>query len=428
MVGGCRLGSILADTPFFNFAVMGFFDRIFKKRAIGGSLITEIGTGKNYRPNVVSIGNEHQATRVAAVYRCVDILSAGVAVLPFKKKRLNRAEGYFVDDTTPGDMTNYLLSVRPNAHMTAFELMRNAIAQMILLGNAYILPRYGSNGRLSELILCTPHSVAHDTTNDLYHVTDTVNGIVGTFTADEVIHLRNFSLDGGRSGISTVSYAAKALGIQATADNETEGLFATGGRLKGIIGNNKSVSGFGEYQDTELKKLASSIQGEFEAGKDIFSLPGDVQFTSISMTAVDMQLLEHKKYGVVEICRFFGVHPDKVFAQQSNNYKASEMSQVSFLTDTLNPILRKVANEFHAKLVPASVAADYAFEFDTSAIYTTDLSTEAAYMEKTIYTGVMTINDWRRKKGLKPIPGGDTTLISCNVAPIASEKIQGSTK
>lgn len=407
---------------------MGFLDRLFKKRDIGGTLITEIGTGQNYRPNTVSVGNEHQATRVAAAYRCVDILSAGVAVLPFKKKRLNRAEGYFVEDTTAGDMTNYLLSVRPNAHMTAFELMRNAIAQMVLLGNAYIVPQYGTDGRLQELTLCTPHSVGHDTIQDVYSVNDPVNGIFGTFTADQVIHLRNFSLDGGRSGISTVSYAANALGIQATADHETKGLFATGGRLKGIIGNNKGVAGFGEYQDAELQKLAKGFQGEFEAGKDIFSLPGDVQFTPISMTAVDMQLLEHKKFGIVEICRFFGVHPDKVFAQQSNNYKASEMSQVSFLTDTLNPILRKIENEFHAKLIPQGVATDYRFEFDTSTIYTTDLTTEAAYMEKTINTGVMTINEWRRKKGLKPTAGGDTTLVSCNVAPIGSEKIQGSSK
>lgn len=101
------------------------------------------------------------------------------------------------------------------------------------------------------------------------------------------------------------------------------------------------------------------------------------------------------------------------------------MSQVSFLTDTLNPILRKIENEFHAKLVLPEMANDYKFEFDTSTIYTTDLTTEAAYMEKTINTGVMTINEWRRKKGLKPVDGGDQTLVSCNVAPIGSSKIQG---
>ena len=167
------------------------------------------------------------------------------------------------------------------------------------------------------------------------------------------------------------------------------------------------------------------MDGKFKQGQDIVSLLGQVQFTPISMTSVDMQLLEHKKFGVQEICRFFGVHPDKVFAQQSNNYKASDMAQVTFITDTLNPILRKFEAEFKAKLIPGAVADDFKFMFDLSPLFTTDLTTEAAYMEKTINTGVMTINEWRRRKDLKPIEGGDVTFISCNVAPINSVKIQG---
>jgi phage portal protein, HK97 family len=402
---------------------MKLFDKIFKRRSVSGTLAADVGPASIVgSAATVSVGNEYQATRIATAYRCVDILSAGVAVLPFRKKRLNRAENYFVDVDGKTDRTNYLIGVRPNKHMTAFEMIRGAVTQMVLLGNAYIVPRMDERGQLSELILCSPRSVAHDTYSDLYIISDPMNGISGTYTADQIIHLRNMSLDGGRSGISTVSYAAQALGIQATADKETKGLFATGGRLKGIVHNNSSVRGFGEYQDIELGKVAKTIQKEFENGTDIFYMPGDTQFTSISMTAVDMQLLEHKKFGVTEICRFFGVHPDKVFAQQSNNYKASEMSQVSFLTDTLIPILRKIENEFRAKLVPPALADDFRFEFDTTAIYTTDLTTEASYMEKTISTGVMTINEWRRKKGLKPVQGGDTTLVSCNVAPIAERQ------
>ena len=395
-----------------------------KRRSVGGTLETIVGAAGAIDGNFVTVQNEFQASRIAAVFRCIDLLSAGVAMLPFKKKRLNRAMGYFVDVEAPQDNTNYLIGVRPNSRTTAFELLRNTVAQTVLMGNAYIVPKHNELGQLVELTLCSPHSVAHDTLSDLYTVTDVINGIYGTYTADKIIHIRNMSLDGGRTGISTVQYAATALGIQATADKETKRMFATGGRIKGIVHNDTSVRGFGEYQDDELEKTAKMIQERVKTD-DIVYLPGQTQFTPWSMSSVDMQLLEHKKFGVIEICRFFGVHPDKVFAQQSENYKASEMSQVSFLTDTLNPILRKIENEFHAKLVLPEMANDYKFEFDTSTIYTTDLTTEAAYMEKTINTGVMTINEWRRKKGLKPVDGGDQTLVSCNVAPIGSSKIQG---
>lgn len=405
---------------------MKIFDKIFRKRSVSGSLVSTVAPTYPGNANIVEVGNEYQATKIAAVFRCVEILSSGVAGLPFRKKRLNRAEGYFVDVDGKADRTNYLIGVKPNEHSTAYELIKNAVVQMHLLGNAYIIPRYGSNGKLEELILCSPHTVSHTPNLDLYTVNDPYNGILGeVFLPNEIIHLRNMSLDGGRTGISTVQYAAAALGIQATADSQTKQLFAKGGRIKGIVSNDHSVMGFGEYQDTELAKTAQSVDDKFRGGQDIVSLPGEVQFTPISMTSVDMQLLEHKKFGVQEICRFFGVHPDKVFAQQSNNYKASDMAQVTFITDTLNPILRKFETEFKAKLIPDSVADDYKFMFDLSPLFTTDLTTEAAYMEKTINTGVMTINEWRRRKDLKPIEGGDVTFISCNVAPIGSAKIQG---
>lgn len=409
---------------------MKFTDRIFGyfKREAGAAGSEQINTQiapASYRRAAQSVSNEVQATKIAAVFRCVDLLSNGVACLPFVKKRLNKAEGYFVTDKTPDDNTNYLIGIRPNEHQTAFELMKNAVAQMYLLGNAYIFPSYGALGDLESLTLCSPHTVAHDTVNDLYTINDPINGIFEIVGPDDIIHLRNFSLDGGRSGVSTIRYAAAALGIQATADRETGNLFATGGRLKGMVHNDSSVRGFGEYQDKELSNLASQIQDHVNAGEDIFCLSGQAQFTPISMSAVDMQLLEHKKFGVAEICRFFGVHPDKVFAQQSNNYKASEMSQISFLTDTLNPILRKIESEFRAKLVLPSLATDYKFAFDTSSIFTTDLTTEANYMQATINAGVMTVNEWRRSKGLRPVKGGDMTFISCNVAPITAAAMKG---
>ena len=405
---------------------MGIFGKIFRKRSVGGSLVSAVAPSGPGTINVVEVGNEYQATKIAAVYRCVEILSAGVAGLPFRKKRLNRAEGYFMDVDGATDRTNYLIGVRPNPHSTAYELIKNAVVQMHLLGNAYIVPRYDQTGKLSELILCSPRTVSHDPITDVYTVNDPFNGIIGeAFFPDDIIHLRNMSLDGGRTGISTVQYAAAALGIQATADSQTKQLFAKGGRIKGIIGNDTSVRGFGEYQDEQLEMTAKEANNKFNAGQDIISVPGQVQFTPISMTAVDMQLLEHKKFGVLEICRFFGVHPDKVFAQQSNNYKASDMAQVGFITDTLNPILRKFETEFRAKLIPSAVADDYKFIFDLSPLFTTDLTTEADYMTKTINAGVMTVNEWRRRKDLKPVEGGDVTFISCNVAPIGSRKIQG---
>ena len=408
--------------------MLEFIRNIFTSKRSASDTRARLSTSVAWRDGVgeVAVTGEHQAMGIAAVYRCVDILSSSVACLPFRKLRLNRAEGYFLEVDGKGDRTNHIIGVQPSSHLNAFDFMKNAVAQILLQGNAYIVPRWGSDGTLSELILCTPHTVLHSPETDVYTVNDIYNGIMGeTFSCRDIIHLKNMSLDGGRTGVSTIRYAAHVLGIQATTDLQTRNLFSKGGRVKGIIGNNTGLRGFGEYQDQELDRLADAISKRFNQGADIISLPGEVVFTPISMTAIDMQLLETRKFGVQEICRFFGVHPDRAFAGTSGNYKASDMAQVGFIQDTLQPMLRKIEAEFEAKLIPSLVSGEYKFRFDLSPLFITDMSTEADYMTKTIAAGVMTVNEWRRRKGLKPVDGGDKPMITCNVAPIDSEKILG---
>ncbi|OAV64476.1 phage portal protein, HK97 family [Bacteroidales bacterium Barb4] len=91
----------------------------------------------------------------------------------------------------------------------------------------------------------------------------------------------------------------------------------------------------------------------------------------------------------------------------------------------MQPLLRQIELEFETKLIPRKLSGTYKIEFDLDKFFTTDFDSLSNYMEKTIQSGIMTVNEWRIKRGMKPIEGGDTPMISCNVAPINSPKIRG---
>lgn len=363
------------------------------------------------------------AMKLATVYRCVDILSGSIASLPLIYKQKNRY-GVFTEVEHPE--LSYLLQKKANNRQSSFDLFQNAIIQMVLYGNAYIYPRYVGAER-KELILFSPNTCSYDVINNVYDVNDMVNGVFEIFDADEIIHLRNISLDGGYTGISTISYGAKVLGISANADNRTSDSFKPGNMLKGFISGDglAGVKGFGELQDNQIDDIKDKVETQINKGKNIFSLPGAAKFNQLSISSTDLQLLETRKFGVLDICRFMGVHPDKVFAGQSQNYKASAMSNEMFLSDTLQPRLSKIESELNSKLIPRRIAFKEKIEYNVEAMLTTSLEQEAIYIEKTIQNGVYTINYWRAKKGQNPIEGGDTPMISCNVAPVDSPKIRG---
>lgn len=363
------------------------------------------------------------ALRVATVYRCADILSKGVAQLPLIIKR-DRG-GYFTEDTNDIFGLYHLLRWMPNERQSAFELMRSAMLQLIFRGNAILVPEIGAK-EYRRIVLLTPGAASYDKYTNLYTINDVVNGVFGIYPAKEVIHIKNISTDGGYWGVSTIAYAGRVLAITSNADRENVDTFKSGGLVRGFVsGKGGGTIGFGAIQDSQLASVAENVEKQLASGKNIFNLPGEMSFNQLSLSPKDLELLATKQFNVLEICRFFGVHPDKVFAQQSTNYKASEMSQVSFLTDTLQPYLTQIETEFQIKLIPRALAGEYRIDFDIEPLMQTDLTTQATYMEKTIAAGARSVNDWRRKLGQKPVPGGDEPLVSANLVPLNSPKLRG---
>ena len=369
-------------------------------------------------PVSVDAGNDvvttkELAMKIAAVYRCVDIVSKGVAQLPLVVKR--KEDDYFVIDNNDVFGLTYLLQMRPNERLSAYEFKRSIMIQLLIgKGNAYVYPQWGADG-YDSMILLSPGSCTYDVYSNTYVVSDPINKIYGTFDANEIIHFKNLSLDGGYTGVSTLTYAARTLAISANADSANVESFKTRGTLTGFVSGKNATIGFGAIQDTQLSDVANNIEKQLASGKKIFNLPGEMSFNQISLSPSDIQLLETKTFNVLDICRFFGVHPDKVFAMQTANYKASEMSQVAFLTDTLQPVLTQIENELQIKLIPRELAMEFKIDFDIEPLLQTDLLTQADYINKTIQAGVRTVNHWRKKFGQAPVPNGDKVLVSANL-------------
>lgn len=363
----------------------------------------------------VQVNTSYLALSIATVYRCVKLLSDSVANLPMRYMRLKG--DIFVDDRN--SRLHYLLNVQPDATLSAFDFWSLAVQEMLLCGNAYIVPVYSpATMDIDRLALCGRGTVSHDTVNDIYTVNDINNGIYGTYNEDEIIHLKWMCGYNSKVGVSVLEYARTTLSIAATGDAETLNRFATGGNVRGILSNDNSVRGFGEYQDQQLEALAASLDNRFNGGEHIVSLPGQTDFKQVSLTSADMQFLESRKFTVRDICRFFGVHPSFVFDDTSNNYKSAEMANVAFLSNTLNPLLRKIEGELLRKLIAPAQSGKRRFEFDRRGLYACDLESRIKYQSATIAAGIYTVNEWRIEENKAPVEGGDTPLVSANLKAI----------
>lgn len=401
---------------------MSLFTRIFGRREAPAPVKRESDDVEHPTPPTPRQGGTlwpfysgNTALCVATVFRCVKLLSESVAALPVQVMR--RKGGIFVDDID--SRLSFLMNVQPDEYMSAFDMWAQAVQQVLLEGNAYIVPEYSSATMdFHRLVLCAKGTVALDTVGGIYHVNDYVNGISGEFREDEIIHLKGMTLADQRIGLSVLDFARLTMDIARVGDSETYDRFKNGGNVRGLVGNDTSVRGFGEYQDKELAKTAEDLDSQFHHGKHIVSLPGQVDFKQLSLSSTDLQFLESRKFTVREICRFFGVPPSFVFDDTSNNYKSAEMANVAFLSNTLEPLLRSIESELQRKLFLPSQYGRKRVRFDRRGLYACDLDSRVKYQTATIAAGLYTVNEWRQEENKPAVEGGDKVLVSANLKGI----------
>ncbi len=359
------------------------------------------------------IQTAEQAMSLPTVYRCVDILSGTVAMMPLRYKRRASGELFKVFENSP---TSDMLCGMANDQQTFFDLMGAVVAQRLLLGNAYLLPHWRA-GEVYALTLLDAGSVMYDRTERVYRVNDYNNGIVASYKPSQIVHIKNRSLDGGYTGVSTIQYAARTLSLSATADSQTLDGLSSGNTQRGIVTGANVVQGLGAVQDSFMENVANRLSKDFSSGKAIVEVPGTVEFKPLSITPADAQLLETRKFSPYDICRFFGVHPEMVFVSGGNTstYKNNSTSQLSFYQQTLAPILRQISTEMSCKLIPYPLRRKYKLEYDLDDVFVSDLKSRGEYYERAIGSGILTPNEVRIKEGREPIEGGDVTFMSCNV-------------
>lgn len=348
-----------------------------------------------------------QAMTLPVVYRCIQCLSTSVAQLPLQVLKIDSNGNKKPAINHPA---YWLLSKEPSKYMTRHAMLSAVVASMHLKGNAYIYIKRDYNGNAESLEFLRPEAVTI-IDDEKRHIMAYAHARYGWIEPSNIIHIVNYSND-GEHGISTLRYAEQSLELARRGEEHAKRFFESGASLNGIVTVNHVLSQ--KQKDEFLSKWRAKMNG----GSNVALLEADMDFKPIGVNPEDAQLLETRKYSVVDICRFFGVSPQKVYDMSNQSYKSLEANQLAFVTDTLQPLLEKIELEFERKLFLPSEKFKYDVRFDTSVLLRTDKKSLSEYYTKMFNLGVITTNDIRKRLHLEPVPKGDQPFIQSNLVPI----------
>lgn len=371
---------------------MGIFDRFRKKPEIQVNTPEERSLAVALGFNGVSSFVTTQSMRLSAVYAATNMISNSCALLPMKIITTDGGRKREIEHPL-----TKVLNLKPNNKYNHFNFMKMLIESVILKGNGYAYIERDENLNVVALHLIDADFVTPVLQADGVTVKYIVNGMSEAIDAINMIHLYQH-LDNTYRGISTIKYADMTLHGAHAAENHSENFFKSGAGLMGVLKSNAPMTNDQKKQVAESWRL--SINNTMGGGVAI--LPQGLDFQAIAISPEDSQLLETRKYNVVEIARFFNISPIKLFDLSNVSYSSLEQTNLSYLQDTILPFTQLMEDEFNLKLFKPSEVGRIMIDFDYSVLVQTDKTTEADYYTKLLTNGVVTVNDVRSKLGYEP--------------------------
>jgi HK97 family phage portal protein len=347
--------------------------------------------------------DEDTAMKVSSFNRGVVYISTQIAKLPWDVKDLS--------NKVVEDDISKLLSLAPNKEMNSFMFRVFLIQNAIIHGNSYAeIERNGVGKPISLWPIPTRDVELLRTTNgDLVYKVSNQGKDDVYLPPRDMFHIKNFHTKDGLIGQGLVAYAVETLGITLNADVMASGIFQNGGVPSGILKHPGKIS------DEAYKRLKDSWSdqtgGRKSGGTSI--LEEGVSYEPIKVEPEVLQFLESRQFGVLEIARFLGVPPTKLFDTTAATYSNVENANLEVATDTLDSWAVNLEMEADVKILNYRYGGKYT-ELDLYAVFRGDMKTRADYFKAMMGVGAMTPNQIRAREGQAPYPEGDKYYIATN--------------
>ena len=258
----------------------------------------------------------------------------------------------------------------------------------------------------------TPITTPMMADGELWYST-TVNDQQVAIRAEDVIHIR-FCPYGDLESLDVLSVMANAFGLEIAQHTHAEKHFSRGTNSVGFLTAPSRV------QPEELEKIRSNwrrMQTGLDKMHDISVLSGGMTFQPLSVDPQKAQLLESRKFGLVEIANIFLLPPHKLGETTRTSFASLEQENADYLQTTIDPWFVTWEQELWAKLLSQAEqeADEIVIEYNRKETLRVDFAARVAGYARLKETGNITGNQIAAAENMPPQgPKGDRIYIPLN--------------
>jgi HK97 family phage portal protein len=354
--------------------------------------------------------NESSSMTLSAVYAAVRVISETVASLPLHVYE-REGQGRRRLDEHPVA----LLLEKPNPYQTSFVWKQFLQASDSFHGNAYCIIERNAAGQPIKLTPVHPDKVAIKMRDGekYFHVDK-----VGVFADYEMLHLMGLSFS-GIEGISVMEAAREAIGMGLAAQQFGGEFFGNGANLGGVITHPAKLT------PDSMQRLKDSWRRNYQGNDKSHGtavLEEGMKYERIGIPPDQAQFLETRKFQILDIARIFRVPPHMLGELDASASRANiEEQGISFVRDTIRPIVTMWEDELNKKLFMPSEQGRMYVRFNLDSLLRGDTSSRFSSYAVARQWGWLSVNDIRDLENMNPIEGGDVYLQPLNMVNAATQ-------
>ena len=340
------------------------------------------------------------ALGVPAIYRGVTLIADAIGALGLHSYR----NGRMVKPTPQ-------ILVRPNPQETRIETISAMAASLILDGNYIaVLGERGANG-LPDFF----YPVAIDRVNltrvdgrIVYRIDEQV------YEADDILHIKNFTLPGEFFGRGIVETQKQAIGKEIAINEYASRYFDGGVNPTAVI-----KSGNPDLTQEEADALKTAWLSMYSGrNRQPAVLNSTTDFEILSSNAQESQLIESQIQGLTEAANILGLPAYYLGAPNSSRtYANVEQENLQLVRWSIQPIAERIEQALSELLVRGQTAK---FNYDT--LLRTDTLSRYQAHAVGLTNGFLTVDEVRDMENRDPIQGIDDEPIDTIEAPEYDEE------
>lgn len=144
------------------------------------------------------------------------------------------------------------------------------------------------------------------------------------------------------------------------------------------------------------------------------NVPG-FELKEIGIRPGDLQLLELRKFLIIEIARVFNLPPIFLQDLSTGTFSNTEQQSAVLVKNTLMPII----SQFEAQMNAKFVGKQQKLRVNVDGFLRADYATRQEGHRTAVHGGFLTANEARALEGREPLEGGDQLLIQGATVPLA---------